>query len=205
MSERIQRCIDLADSPGWNRACRPWPPGIVGADWRQVRKPLRQILASAVANNQWPIYLHGIQGCGKTSAAACMYRSFAGNARWILLEEFVRQILRCRQEGRVEIFSPVTGESYWRTESQWMRLVSQAQLLCIDDIGLRQPTEAAYEVVFNLINSRHGKRTIYTSNLTPEAFTRVYGKRIASRVLSGMVIESIGVDLRERTRQVVQA
>lgn len=205
MSELTQQCIDLADSPGWDREKRPWPPGVVRAEWQQVRKPLRQILAASVVNDRWPIYIHGIQGCGKTSAVACMYRSFKGHARWILLEEFVRQVLRCRKDGRVEIFSAATGESFWRTETQWMKLVSQSDLLCVDDIGLRPPTEAAYEVVFNLINSRLGRKTIYTSNLPPDKFAQVYGRRIASRVLSGMVIETTGVDQRERTRKVVRA
>lgn len=195
---------DLIDSPVWDRECRLWPPGVRQAAWQQVSRPLRQALVSAIQEKRFPIYLHGIQGCGKSSAMACLYRSFQGTARWILLESFVQQITRCRQDGRVEIFSEATGESFFRTEVQWFKLVSQAQLLCIDDIGLRPPTESAYEIVFKLINSRLGLPTIYTSNLDEEAFQKTYGMRIASRVFSGTVIQCSGHDRRTEGRKVIK-
>jgi predicted ATPase len=149
--------------------------------------------------------MHGIQGCGKSSAMACVYRAFSGKARWILLEPFVQQILKCRRDGRVELFSEETGESFFRTEEKWFRIVEESQLLCIDDIGLRSPTDAGYEIVFKLINAREDRPTFYTSNHGESDVARVYGRRISSRLLGGTVITCTGVDRREQRRVRVTA
>ena len=203
---QTRQCSELnADSLAFQMERRPFPPGIAKAEWTEVSSRLRGALADAIRSKHWPIYMFGPAGCGKSSAMACLYRAYKPEARWILLEPFVQQIMKCRQDGRVEVQVPYTGESVWRSETQWFNLVERSPLLCIDDVGLRQPSESAYEVVFKLINARGDRPTIYTSNLDEKALIHLYGKRIESRVLSGTVIECTGEDRRRQRRVRVTA
>ena len=203
-SKRTRRCSDqlTINSKVWHRAERPLPPGVIDADWDQVDAKLQSALVQAINSRKWPIYIFGEQGCGKTSAVAILYRAFRirrGRPWWILLEEFVQQIMTCRtsRNRQCEIINPDTGESYFRSEVKWFELISQCPFLCVDDIGLRQPSEAGYEIVFKLINARIGKPTIYTSNHDENALAKVYGKRIKSRMNAGTVIHCTGGDRRD--------
>lgn len=190
------------ESPIWQRVERPLPPGVVAADWQQVDARLRQALVDAINRDMWPIYIHGRQGCGKSSAAAVLYRSLKFKQLrpyWIQLEEFVRQITACRnsKNRQVEIFSHETGEASYRSEAQWFQLIVRCPVLFIDDLGLRKPTDSAYEVVYKLFNSRIERPMVVTGNLDESALAEVYGRRIKSRVCAGTVISCSGNDRRD--------
>lgn len=189
-------------SPVWHRANRPLPPGVTAAEWDQVDPGLREALVDALNRKQWPIYLHGRQGCGKSSAAAVLYRAFRSECArptWIQLEEFVSQITTCRtsRSKQVEIVSPETGTVIYRSEQKWFEIVSRCPMLFIDDVGLRKPTESGYEIVFKLFNSRIGQPMVITSNLDEDVLASVYGRRIKSRVCAGTVIACMGIDRRD--------
>lgn len=89
------------------------------------------------------------------------------------------------------------GSDQW---SEWERnirdKIAEASLVVFDDVGLRDPSPAAYEVFYLMIESRHGKPTIYTSNLDAAQLRATYDDRIASRLLCGTRIRMRGDDRR---------
>lgn len=152
------------------------------------------MLEQAARDAIWPVYMHGEAGRGKTSAMACVFRAWQrGNPIWLRLSQFVGLIQQCRRSGQIVLpgSSHEVGEaSLWRTR------VDQPGLLCVDDIGLRNPTESQFEIVYELVDRRGSKPTIYTSNLSPKLLQQTYDGRILSRMLQGLTIEVTGNDRR---------
>lgn len=198
------------DSIGLTKFERSLPAGVIQADWNQVDPKLKRALVDSINVKRWPIYIHGRQGSGKTCAVAVLYRSFKiqrGRPWWIILDEFVQQIITCRtsRNRQCEIINPDTNESYFRSEIKWFDLIAKCPFLCIDDVGLKQPSAAGYEIVFKLINARAGMPTIYTSNHDENELAKVYGMRIKSRMHAGTVIHCTGNDRRDAGKVVIEA
>lgn len=70
--------------------------------------------------------------------------------------------------------------------------------LCIDDIGYRQPRDWTVQAVYQIATQRraHGRRTIWTTNLTFDRLREYYGAPIASRLMGGTVVQTGGDDWR---------
>lgn len=64
---------------------------------------------------------------------------------------------------------------------------SDCELLLMDDLGQRTPTDAYLEFLYVLINKRYetNKATIVTTNLNGEGLEKRLGEAITSRILSG--------------------
>ncbi len=78
-------------------------------------------------------------------------------------------------------------------------MVYNAELLIIDDLGSEDQNNFTIPQIFNIINERliTGKKTIISTNLTPEELDRVYTERVFSRLTSKFkIVEFIGEDLR---------
>lgn len=169
-------------------------PDGVDAEVDEIKPALKELLTGSIRNGKWPIYLHGEAGRGKTSAMACVYRCWrAGHPVWLRLSEFVAMVQYCRCNGQIVLPGSQleVGEA-----SLWRVRVDQPGLLCVDDIGLRNPTESQFEIVYDLVNRRGDRPVIYTSNLTPRALQQTYDGRILSRMLQGITIEVTGNDRR---------
>jgi DNA replication protein DnaC len=155
----------------------------------------------AVNAGRWPIFLHGAAGRGKSCAAACLYCRAGGMSLWYETHSLIRDILDCRMGNPTY----VRGEGGWFEDDERSIClgIKAASLVVFDDIALRKPTAAAFEVFYELVNQRFGKPTIYTSNVTGAELVGVFDTRITSRLLSGTVIEVVGKDRRlERTKAV---
>jgi DNA replication protein DnaC len=150
----------------------------------------------AMDSKRWPIYLCGEAGRGKSCAAASIYCGWSRSALWLEANAVVADIINCRTNGRGFIVRTTAEQSWDEWGSQIERKVRDASLVVFDDVGMRRPTEAAFEVFFGLINLRRGKPTIYTGNPDPKRLCEVYDRRIASRLLCGTVIELTGADRR---------
>jgi DNA replication protein DnaC len=78
------------------------------------------------------------------------------------------------------------------------------ELLVIDDLGLTSPTDAFFDLLYLVINKRHGNSkmgTIITTNLNSVQIQEKLGQPILSRLLSGMVIRfEEGQDGRKEMR-----
>ena len=77
-----------------------------------------------------------------------------------------------------------------------------AKLLVLDDLGVREPTDAFLKYLYCLINYRcdnHLLSTIYTTNLSSEEINKQLGSRIVSRISDGVIIEMKGKDKRKES------
>lgn len=65
-----------------------------------------------------------------------------------------------------------------------LKLVYDADLLIIDDLGVEMHGPSAYQFLFDMINDRimKNKRMIISTNLTMEEISKVYSPRITSRL-----------------------
>jgi DNA replication protein DnaC len=182
------------------------PPESVGpAEWSEVAPTLRNALTEAIHAKRWPIYLFGPAGRGKSCAACCVYLRWSGSARWFETHQIVADVLNCRSNGRGYIVRTTAENSFDEWESTIVRKVQEAGLVCFDDVGMRKPTDPAFEVFFGLVNLRRGRPTIFTGNLSGKELTAAYDARIASRILSGSVIQVGGDDRRQAGMTFVKA
>lgn len=70
------------------------------------------------------------------------------------------------------------------TEDQVITALETVDLLILDDIGAESDSKHAKEKLFDVVDSRQGKATLYTSNLYPEKLLEK-DERNFSRVLNG--------------------
>lgn len=167
---------------------RPLPDGI-RACWEQVDPRVRERIVEAIAEGAWPLLLCGSIGAGKTSAAALIYGCWVDQrVKWWRAVEFVRVIQTCRREGGVLL----PGCAYESSEgSIWRVRIGGPDLLVFDDIGLRNPTQAQYEMIYEVIDRRYAARKplVVSTNHTVAELAEVFDERIASRLKAGTVIE----------------
>jgi len=90
----------------------------------------------------------------------------------------------------------------WKTVEHFVRTLSEAHFLFIDDFGVERDTAKAERDYFDLIDRRtsHEKITVFSTNLSEASLKKTYGERIASRLKECAIIEFHGPDLREGRR-----
>lgn len=135
---------------------------------------------------------------------AALYRKVSPQPEWIDLQRFVRMIQRCitSKDKRIHDFN----QQYGHSEGQlWERFVDRPELILVDDVGIRAPSDSVYEIVYELVNRRGKRPAIYTSNIAPDKLHAVYDGRVASRMLCGTVIQLTGDDRRLNKIEIVQA
>jgi DNA replication protein DnaC len=129
----------------------------------------------------WPLYLWGDTGRGKTSAALCLVNAVA-DSFFCTLEEVADVAFE-------------QDASFWRGGARRL-------LLVIDEIGQRHKLPTEYESVAmeRLADLRQFEPTIWLSNLSPDEdnnqLLERYGDGVYSRICSGKVVEHGGPDRR---------
>ncbi len=179
---------------------------IPDADENRIHLNLKKDIIESINSKSFPIVISGDVGTGKTYAMACIFNAWkvrTGEAIiWRNCGELLNQIMQCRTSVNKSIqVTRHDGLSYTEFENSIMRKISEAKLLCLDDVGVRRPTEAQREVFNNILDSRHDDKknlaTIVTTNLhTEKMFTDVFDERSFSRLFSGRSIIVRGKDRR---------
>lgn len=103
--------------------------------------------------------MFGPYGVGKSHLARCMSRGAITkgySSIFIPVPKLLRK-LRGTYDDNSEF-----------TEDQLVTALETVDLLIMDDIGAESDSKYAKDRVFDIVDSRQGKSTIYTSNLTPE-------------------------------------
>ncbi len=178
------------------------PPDGIDAEWSLVNPKLQDAIREAVSGGKWPVYLFGDQGRGKTCAMAALYRKVSPSPQWVDLQRFIRTVQRARtaDDGKVYDFS-----QYGSTELDLFRkFVVETPMMLVDDVGIRSPSDSAFEVVYELVNRRGKRPAIYTSNVAPDKLHTVYDGRVASRMLAGVAIHLTGKDRRIETLKIIE-
>lgn len=77
--------------------------------------------------------------------------------------------------------------------------MKEIDLLVLDDLGAEAGSNHDIQKIFELLDSRLGKPTIYTTNLNYEQFIAMFGKRNTSRLLKNTIIIKLdGADYRKK-------
>ena len=91
-----------------------------------------------------------------------------------------------------------------KTESPAEQIVTECDLLIIDDLGTEFTSRFTVSAVYNIINTRMitSRPTIISTNLTLTELQEKYNSRIVSRII-GMLdrVEFVGVDIRQQKRR----
>lgn len=131
----------------------------------------------------WPLYLYGNVGRGKTAAALSLCDITTTACYWIAegLAAFFLSHSPAEIDGEVDV---IAGKA----------------LAVLDELGVRANSgDLGRSVVQRFADAREmhaGRVAIYCSNLTPAELAEVYDDRIASRLCSGTIFELQGRDRR---------
>lgn len=176
---------------------RHLPPGVPVAARDAVDRRVMQALRDWWKGQPGPAYLYGATGTGKTCAAAVVFTRWPQHALWFATGDLVRNVATSRQTGQpVAEFLASAGRHVDRFAEDYLRLLGGAPLVVMDDIGTTQPTPGQYDALLAVLNTRCGKHTLYTGNLTPERLRKEFDDRVYSRVCCGANIPVAGPDRR---------
>ena len=129
-------------------------------------------------------------GNGKTTAAAYLAGLISQTATTFRFIQVPTLILRTRGT-----WNAARGEA---AEDDILDDMLKPGVLILDDLGAEQLSQTSSAFLYAVLDGRwaNNKKTIFTSNLTPEQIIQRYGDKIASRVLSGRQVEFTGSDKR---------
>jgi DNA replication protein DnaC len=82
------------------------------------------------------------------------------------------------------MFRDTYNKASEKTEKDLIRALELVDCLVLDDLGAESPTKWAMDKLFEVVDSRQGRHTIYTSNYKPEDLMKRLGERNFSRVLN---------------------
>ncbi len=138
------------------------------------------------------LFFSGGTGLGKTFLSTCIAKVVSEKGFSVVYDT------------AYSLFSRYEGEKFGRTDDMDsvrsdIRRYETCDLLIIDDLGTEMTTAFVTSALYTLVNTRlvTGKKTVISSNLTPEALWSRYSPAVASR-LSGeyTVLRFYGEDIR---------
>ena len=94
-------------------------------------------------------------------------------------------------------------EHFGRSEEDTLALLTECDLLVLDDLGAEFRTSFTEAAIGNLLNNRvlSGKPTIISTNLTAAELNEAYGERVMSRILGYYHrLAFTGADVRQQKR-----
>jgi len=134
-------------------------------------------------------YIFGERGNGKSFACQyllyrlCYHREYC-KGKFITLSDLVMELYACDFKERVKVVN---------------NYKDKYNLLIIDEIDKVKLTDWKEEMIFNIVDGRMNnmRKTVYTSNMSPDDLTEILGINIMSRILSdGKVLENKSEVLR---------
>ncbi len=132
--------------------------------------------------------LWGSVGAGKTHLAASVIRE-AKEQRYSAY--FVTE------DGIFDRFKKEWSEP--EQEIRFLELLQRVRFLCIDDMGIRRPSDYVSDRYEAIINERYarGVPTIITTNRSPEELSAVYERQM-SRLAKNVKVKVTGPDMRQQ-------
>ena len=162
------------------------PEGYTHAKWEAVENAaglkamVQRLCKLPVEQSEWPLYIHGRPGTGKTCLAALLYSAFLRQPIWRRADEMLIEIGTSRSDGYAVL----------------KEKLRKSPCVFLDDLGVRPPTEAMTQALFDLMELRARKPLVIISNHTPDALAKIYDERIVSRITAGTTLEIAGADRR---------
>ncbi len=124
------------------------------------------------------LYLYGAPGLGKTFLSACIARVVSENGFSVVYDT------------AGTVFAAFESQKFSRDEEdardarEEINRCLNCDLLILDDLGCEMTTALVQSALYTLINTRlsAGRRTVISSNLTPDEVRTRYTPQIASRL-----------------------
>lgn len=97
-----------------------------------------------------------------------------------------------------ELMRRIQNEQFGRAEGDTLSLVTDSDLLILDDLGSENPTEWCVSMLYEIINTRQNRRLplIINTNLDFEELNSRYYNRLSSRMFSMKILFFSGKDNR---------
>lgn len=140
------------------------------------------------------LVMAGKNGTGKTFAANAIISHLGYNERF-------------HDSDDRKIISQASLNIAWQHQlKEWgdtlylLNQLNRVAILCLDDVGTRDPTPAFMDFLYAMIDHRWEHRdrlaTIITTNLNSKQMREKFGDAFTSRVTSGKIIRFEGIDRR---------
>lgn len=176
------------------------------ADLHVVKQSkFKEYVGSFKGNEITNIYIHGeCTGTGKTTSAVALANEFVvtylikrlqGNVvensypiYFLDANEWQTLYNAFNRPNVAERTAKITSNEYYDR----MEIASKAELLIIDDVGVRASTEGFRGDIHKLINDRISNKsiTVFTSNLPIEDMASIYDKRLYDRLREDCLVVS---------------
>lgn len=149
-----------------------------------IAEPVRDALNIAFERGHHPIFLHGLQGRGKTMAAYFYARLVRNGRHYPRVLWYTN--LRDLQSEMIEARSACCSK------------FAEATIVVIDNFGAASTEINSFidDELIGLMDRRMGKPVIVCSNHSPNTLKETLSAPLISRLLSGTIIEYTGPDRR---------
>lgn len=127
-------------------------------------------------------YLYGQVGRGKSHLASAAYH--------LLLERGISSLF-INFPTMFSLFKQSYDKATPFSESDLYRAIYESEMLILDDLGVGSINEWRAEIIYNVLNSRQGRSTIFTSNFHPNELNKKFESREIDRMLNRISNEQI--------------
>ncbi len=167
------------------------PESLLGASFDKISQEQKTIesLKKFCETFRGFLLLAGSAGTGKSYASVCCMRKLLEktqkSCRFVNVADLYVQWLYLKKSGE--------------TELNLLEKFGSCDLLVLDDLGTRTPTESFLDFLYILLNQRCSKLstgTIVSTNLNQQELGQKVGEQLLSRLMSGIIIKFSGNDKR---------
>lgn len=126
------------------------------------------------------LLFYGDVGTGKSHLAISIYKEVKAKGFTAIYLE-MDKIMR--------IIKDTWDKNSETSENEFFKVLQDVDLLIIDDLGAEHTSDWVQEKLFSILNSRLGRNTIITTNLTPFELDKIYTKRVSDRILDKLTVD----------------
>jgi len=157
---------------------------LFGEKDRELAEKIKSFVGDIINNPEKPVncILMGKPGTGKSFVSEIIGTELAKKGKYVLYITVTSLLQTLMYYGEDEVLLS-------RRDSA-LRIVREADLLILDDLGTEKVTASRLDIIMGVIDSRtsrENKSTIVSSNLSLKEISEIYGERLFSR-LSAMKI-----------------
>ena len=143
------------------------------------------------------LLMTGAPGLGKTFLSACIAREVSASGVSVVYDTAAHVFAQFERDkfGREAAYDEDAGSDINR--------YLNCDLLIVDDLGSEMTTAFVVSALYQIVNDRlmSGRKTILSTNLTPEEIGRRYSAAILSRIEgSYQILTFFGEDIRKKKR-----
>ncbi|APC48274.1 DnaC replication protein [Virgibacillus halodenitrificans] len=135
------------------------------------------------------LLLHGSYGTGKSHLSVAITKKVMEKKKECLFLSLPKLLTKIKE----------TYNNKGVTEDELLAVIQRVDLLVLDDIGAEHHTEWANTKLFEILDDRSGKSTIYTTNLNSKELRAQINERNFSRMMENTeIITMNGRDYRRK-------